>query len=142
MRTIATYWCDGCKELRYEGVREEFKNGHNGSLFQGHSLSIFCVLQRRKLEIKTKMHIMPKNHSLVKTALNGGFSYFRKDLRHMLLPKKRKRSVPTLITFDNNFKDIDDLVHIFFEVLVAEWFCHWPVTRETGVQFPFRMKHF
>ena len=85
---------------------------------------------------------MPKNHSLVKTALNGGFSYFWKDLRHMLLPKKRKRSVATLITLDNNFKDMHDLDFIYYEVLVAEWFCRWPVTRETGVQFPFRMKHF
>ena len=85
---------------------------------------------------------MPKNHSLVKTALNGGFSYFWKDLRHMLLPKKRKCSVATLITFDNNFKLVHDLDFIYHEVLVAEWFCRWPVTRETGVQFPFRMKHF
>ena len=85
---------------------------------------------------------MPKNHSLVKTALNGGFSYFWKDLRHMLLPKKRKCSVATLITFDNNFKLVHDLDFIYHEVLVAEWFCRWPVTWETGVQFPFRMKHF
>ena len=79
---------------------------------------------------------MPKNHSLVKTALNGGFSYFWKDLRHMLLPKKRKRSVATLITFANNFKHMHDLGSTYYKVLVAEWFCHWPVTRETGVQFP------
>ena len=60
----------------------------------------------------------------------------------MQLPKKRERSVATLITFDNNFKVIHDLASLYHEVLVAEWFCRWPVTRETGVQFPFRMKHF
>ena len=60
----------------------------------------------------------------------------------MLLPKKRKRSVATLITFANNFKDMHDLGITYHEVLVAEWFRHWPVMRETRVQFPFRMKHF